>query len=149
MRSGTPLWVTESADLGGTGDTFSAPWNLSGDAKGGATNEQFSAGAGKDNNYWFDPTVFSKPAAGTFGNSPRYNIYNPGQYHWDVALFKNVGLGGTQERAVPCGVLQPDEPRQLEWRRREPEQRDLRPRDEQGQLGARHPAQPPVPLLGG
>jgi hypothetical protein len=96
MRSGTPLWVTESADLGGTGDTFAAPWNQSGDAKGGATNEQFSAGAGKDTNYWFDPTVFSKPAAGTFGNSPRDNIYNPGQYQWDIAFFKNVGLGGTR-----------------------------------------------------
>ena len=95
MRSGTPLWVTEGADIAGTGDTFGNPWNLSGDPKGNA-NEQFSAGAGKDNNYWFDPSVYSRPAAGTFGNGPRYNIYNPGQYDWDIALFKNVGLGGTR-----------------------------------------------------
>ena len=28
--------------------------------------------------------------AGTFGNAPRNNIYNPGQQQWDIALFKNV-----------------------------------------------------------
>ncbi len=26
MRSGTPLWVTESEDIAGTGDTFGNPW---------------------------------------------------------------------------------------------------------------------------
>ena len=26
----------------------------------------------------------------------RNNIYNPGQYQWDIALFKNVSLGGTK-----------------------------------------------------
>ncbi len=95
MRSGTPLWVTEGADIAGTGDTFGNPWNLNGDPKGNA-NEQFSAGAAADQNFWFDPTVFARPAAGTFGNGPRNNIYNPGQYQWDIALFKNVNLGGTK-----------------------------------------------------
>jgi hypothetical protein len=95
MRSGTPLWVTEGADIAGTGDTFGNPWNLNGDPKGNA-NEQFSAGATADQNFWFDPTVFTRPAAGTFGNGERNNIYNPGQYQWDIALFKNVNLGGTK-----------------------------------------------------
>ncbi|HET7220713.1 MAG TPA: carboxypeptidase regulatory-like domain-containing protein [Vicinamibacterales bacterium] len=95
MRSGTPLWVTESADLAGTGDSFATPWNQNGDPKANA-NEQFSAGATADQNYWFDPTVYSKPTAGTFGNSPRNNIYNPGQYQWDLALFKNVNVGGSR-----------------------------------------------------
>ena len=34
--------------------------------------------------------------AGTFGNAPRNQIYNPGQYQWDIALFKNVNVGGTR-----------------------------------------------------
>ena len=92
MRSGTPLWVTEGADIAGTGDTFGNPWNVNGDPKASA-NEEFSAGT-SDQNYWFDKTVFSRPAAGTFGNGPRNNIYNPGQYQWDIALFKNIALGG-------------------------------------------------------
>ena len=66
MRSGTPIWVTESEDIAGTGDTFGNPWNLNGDPKANA-NEEFST-SNSDQNYWFDPTVFSRPAAGTFGN---------------------------------------------------------------------------------
>jgi len=96
MRTGTPLWVTESADTAGTGDAWASPWNLNGDPKGSA-NEKFSAGSGLDDNYWFDKTVYSKPALGTFGtNNPRDNVYNPGQYQWDIALFKNVNVGGTR-----------------------------------------------------
>ena len=34
------------------------------------------------------------PAAGTFGNAPRDGIYGPGQYQWDIALFKNVRVNG-------------------------------------------------------
>ena len=41
--------------------------------------------------------MFSRPAAGTYRhNGPRNNIYNPGQYQWDIALFKNVNAGGTR-----------------------------------------------------
>ncbi len=94
MRSGTPLWVTEGADIAGTGDTFGNPWNLNGDPKANA-NEQFSAGT-SDQNFWFDKTLFSRPNDGTFGNGPRNNIYNPGQYQWDIALFKNIALGGSR-----------------------------------------------------
>jgi len=94
MRSGTPIWVTESEDIAGTGDTFGNPWNLNGDPKGNA-NEEFST-SNSDQNYWFDPTAFSRPAAGTFGNGARNNIYNPGQYQWDAAFFKNVSVGGTK-----------------------------------------------------
>ena len=95
MRTGTPLWVTEGADIAGTGDTFGNPWNFSGDPKSNA-NEQFSGGAAADQNFWFNPASFSRPGAGTFGNGPRNNIYNPGQYQWDVAFFKNVNLGGSK-----------------------------------------------------
>ena len=94
MRSGTPLWVTEGVDTAGTGDTFGNPWNLVGDPKANA-NQSFSAGA-TDQNYWFNPAAFQRAAAGTFGNGPRDNIYNPGQYQWDIALFKNVSVGGTK-----------------------------------------------------
>jgi Carboxypeptidase regulatory-like domain len=95
MRTGTPLWVTEGADLAGTGDTFAIPWNLNGDPKG-SSNEKFSAGSGNDENYWFDKTAFSRPTAGTYGNGTRNNIYNPGQYQWDIAFFKNVNAGGSR-----------------------------------------------------
>jgi hypothetical protein len=95
MRTGTPFWVTEAADLGGTGDTFAAPWNIVGDPHEGV-NREFSQGVGADNNFFINPAAFQRPAAGTFGNGKREEFYNPGQYQWDIALFKNVGIGGTR-----------------------------------------------------
>jgi hypothetical protein len=59
-------------------------------------NRQFSAGATADTNLWFNPAAFARPANGTFGNTPRNRIYNPGQYQWDAAFFKNVKVRGTQ-----------------------------------------------------
>ena len=50
-----------------------------------------------DQNYWFNPTAFVRPGRRHVrSNGPRNNIYNPGQYQWDIALFKNVSVGGTK-----------------------------------------------------
>ena len=96
MRSGTPLWVTSTTDVAGVGDAFAKPYNQVSDPNSSA-NRQFSQGvangAGLDQNFWFDPAAFARPP-GTFGNGPRNNIYNPGQYQWDMALFKNVRVQG-------------------------------------------------------
>jgi Carboxypeptidase regulatory-like domain len=92
MRSGTPFSVVRTNDIAGVGDGgFGQPYNVSGDVKSGG---QFSEGAGKDNNFWFDPTAFTAPAAGTFGNAPRNLLRNPGQVQWDIALFKNFRVAG-------------------------------------------------------
>jgi hypothetical protein len=94
MRSGTPFSVVRTDDIAGVGDGgFGQPVNVSGDPKAGV-NGQFSEGAGRDNNFWFDPAAFTSPAAGTFGNAGRNLIYNPGQVQWDIALFKNFRVGG-------------------------------------------------------
>jgi hypothetical protein len=95
MRTGTPLWVTKTSDIAGVGDAFAQPYNQVGDPINGA-NRQFSGGASADQNFWFNPAAFSTPAAGTFGNAPRFGVYNPGQYQWDIAFFKNVSVKGTQ-----------------------------------------------------
>ena len=70
------------------------PWNLVGDPKAN-TNGKLSAGSA-DQNFWFNPAAFARPAAGTFGNAPRNAVYNPGEQQWDIALFKNFNLGGTR-----------------------------------------------------
>jgi hypothetical protein len=93
MRTGTPLWVTRGDDVAGVGDSFGQPWNQVGDPSNGA-NGEFSQGT-SDQNFFFNPAAFTKPAAGTFGNAPRDRIYNPGHYQWDIALFKNVAVRGT------------------------------------------------------
>lgn len=44
---------------------------------------------------WFNPTVFSTPAAYTIGNAPRAlkDVNNPGNQNVDMSLTKNTGFG--------------------------------------------------------
>ncbi|MSO61149.1 MAG: hypothetical protein EXQ50_03515 [Acidobacteria bacterium] len=44
---------------------------------------------------WFDPSGYSVPAAGVFGNAPRNSIRGPGVKVADVSLFKNFAIGKT------------------------------------------------------
>jgi hypothetical protein len=88
MRTGTPLWVTRGDDVAGVGDSFGQPWNQVGDTTAN-TNGQLS-NSNTDQNLWFNPAAFARPANGTFGNAPRNEMYGPGQYQWDIAVFKNV-----------------------------------------------------------
>jgi hypothetical protein len=97
FRTGTPFSVVRTLDTAGVGDAgFGQPFNLVGDLNSGA-NKQFSEGAGKDNNFWFNPAAFEIPTAGQFGNAPRNLLYNPGEQQWDIAVFKNFSLGGTRK----------------------------------------------------
>jgi Carboxypeptidase regulatory-like domain len=108
MRSGTPLWVTSTTDVAGVGDAFAKPYNQVSDPNASA-NRTFSAGivngTAVDQNFWFNPAAFVRPAAGTFGNGPRNNIYNPGQYQWDIALFKNVRIQGARSFQLRAEVF--------------------------------------------
>jgi len=94
MRTGTPLWVTRTDDVAGVGDAFAQPFNLVGDPNAN-TNGKLSEN-NNDQNFWFNPAAYAKPAAGTFGNAPRNNMYGPGQYQWDIAFFKNIAVVGRQ-----------------------------------------------------
>jgi len=38
---------------------------------------------------WFDTSVFSEPASGTWGNAPRFGVRGPGRDNWNLSLFKN------------------------------------------------------------
>ena len=40
-------------------------------------------------NEWFDTSVFSTPAAGTWGNTPANNVSGPGHDNWNLSFFKN------------------------------------------------------------
>ncbi len=93
MRSGTPLWVVRGGRHCRHRRWVRQSWSTGGEPEG--ANEEFSAGE-PDQNFWFDPPRSRKAAAGTFGNGPRNNIYNPGEYQWDIAIFKNFNLGGTK-----------------------------------------------------
>jgi hypothetical protein len=38
---------------------------------------------------WFDTSVFSVPAPGTWGNEPHNGVRGPGRDNWNISLFKN------------------------------------------------------------
>jgi hypothetical protein len=38
---------------------------------------------------WFDTSVFSMPAPGTWGNEPHNAVRGPGRDNWNISLFKN------------------------------------------------------------
>jgi len=92
LRSGTPFSITRNNDIAGVGDgSIGQPVDIVGDPEANTT-KQFSTGT--DDNYWFNPKAFANPAAGTFGNSTRNILRNPGDQQWDIALFKNFVLRG-------------------------------------------------------
>ncbi len=95
FRTGTPFSVLRNNDIAGVGDgSFLQPVNLVGDFDENA-NKKFSNAVG-DGNFWFNTAAFASQAAGTFGNSPRNLLRNPGEQQWDIAVFKNFSLGGTR-----------------------------------------------------
>jgi hypothetical protein len=101
VRSGTPFSVTRTNDIAGVGEGSNGqPVDLVGDVNAN-TNGQFSGGVSNgvaaDQNFWFNPTAFADPKPGKFGNAKRNLLRNPGDQQWDIALFKNFGLGGPRK----------------------------------------------------
>jgi hypothetical protein len=47
---------------------------------------------------WFDTSVFSTPAPGTWGDEPANAVVGPGRDNWNISLFKNFRFG--EERAT-------------------------------------------------
>jgi hypothetical protein len=44
---------------------------------------------------WFDTSCFARPSGrGDYGNAPRNAVRRPGINNWNLALFKNIPLGG-------------------------------------------------------
>ena len=40
-------------------------------------------------NEWFDTSIYSMPAPGTWGNTPRDRVWGPGRDNWNLSLYKN------------------------------------------------------------
>jgi hypothetical protein len=94
FQSGVPFSIRTADDRAGVGDTTAQPWNQVSDPA--ISDPSFSQGRSVDQNFWFNPLAFAQPAAGSFGNSTRNVITGPSFQSWDIALFKNVPLGGSR-----------------------------------------------------
>lgn len=56
------------------------------------SNRPDRSGSGHDPHtiaQWFDTSIYSDPAAGQWGNTPRNSVWGPGRHNWNLSLFKN------------------------------------------------------------
>jgi hypothetical protein len=85
-QSGAPLNI----GLNGTSVTSIVP---------NSSNRPDVTGGGHDPHTvkeWFDTSIFTAPAPGTWGNTPRNFVRGPGRDNWNLSLFKNFWFN--QER---------------------------------------------------
>jgi Carboxypeptidase regulatory-like domain len=47
-------------------------------------------------NQWFDTSIYSMPAPGQWGNTPRDRVWGPGRDNWNVSLYKNFVFSETR-----------------------------------------------------
>jgi hypothetical protein len=86
VLSGAPLNVTIGRDQALTGAQNQRP-NVNGDWKlANPTNDRY-----------FDTSVFSLPAPGTYGNLPRNALRAPSTWRVDTALSRRFGVGGSRQ----------------------------------------------------
>jgi len=86
IQSGLPFNVNYNRSASTEGDTGPSRPDLVGEIRYPGTREQ-----------WYDPTVFGRPAPGTFGNLPRNKLRGPGYWRTDASLFKKFIFTETTE----------------------------------------------------
>ena len=86
-QSGTPFSVRTSQDIAGVGTgSGNQFWNQTGDSS-------ISTGSFTPTGLvWFKTSVFTQPAAGTFGTQQRNNLRNPPFWAADASLRKNIPI---------------------------------------------------------
>jgi hypothetical protein len=85
IQSGLPFNVDYDASGNLSGDGPRRP-DIVGDPQTGGPRERY-----------FDPTVFRRPAPGTFGNLRRNELRGPGYWRTDASLFKKFSVGENKE----------------------------------------------------
>jgi len=86
FRNGLPFNIATSSDNSGTGEKYQRP-NTVGNPYAGVTHTIASSGIP-----WINPAAFATPAAGTFGNLRRNQVFGPGYEDVDLSVFKNTKI---------------------------------------------------------
>ncbi len=64
-----------------------------------SANRPDQTGSGNDPhtvNEWFDTSIYTAPAAGLWGDTPRNSVRGPGRDNWNLSLFKNFVFSETR-----------------------------------------------------
>jgi hypothetical protein len=93
FQTGTPFSVATGDDFAGVGAGSGGQiWATNGTP---SYPQQFSEARG-DGRFWFDPTIYSRPANGTFTSGFRNNTYGPGFQNHNIGIFKSFAITETQ-----------------------------------------------------
>ncbi len=124
MRTGTPLWVTEGADTRRHRRHVRRSPGISTAIRRRNANEKFSAGNGLDQNYWFDKTVYLAAGRRHVRHQRAAEQHlQPGPVPVGHRAVQERQRRGSRRRPVPGGDLQLPEPRELERRRGQSDER--------------------------
>jgi len=105
FQSGAPLSVWRSKDVAGVGPgNGNQPWDVNGNPIIPRGERAFSE-SNADQNFWFDPSVFSEPAKGTFGNAGRNILRGPGFQTWTLGIRKNFPVTETTRFQFRCEIF--------------------------------------------
>jgi hypothetical protein len=96
-QTGEPFTVSTGDDFAGVGlGAGNQVWETT---RTPSVSKSFAGNDGKG--VWFDPTVFVKPAAGTFASrGTRNSIYGPGFQSWNIAMLKSFHIIPNHENHV-------------------------------------------------
>jgi hypothetical protein len=90
VLSGAPLNIGTTSGLNGNNVASIVPNSSNRPNRSGAAHDPHAV------TQWFDTSIFTAPAAGTWGNTPRSSVRGPGRDNWSLSLFKNFWFN--QER---------------------------------------------------
>ena len=90
LQAGQPYTVALPGELDNSNTGRSSYGFGAGDRPNVAGNPNL---AGPDPQQWFDPSAFSLPAFGSFGNAGRNVVQGPGLSNVDFSVLKNIELG--------------------------------------------------------
>ena len=152
-----------SHDIAGVGDVaVGQPWDLVGDPKAN-TNGKLSAGSG-DQNFWFNPAAFARPAPGHVRQRARATCSTTRASSSGTSRCSRTSAWAargacscarssstsrtTRTWATPAERVGADRNREQRTGGGPDQRQQLRPRDHQ-ERSARHPVERAVPVLGG
>ncbi len=98
FQSGSHMSVSTGDDFAGVGPgSGNQLWRITAplrfDKKSSPNNSKSA--------YWFDPTVFQKPATGTFApRETRNQVYGPGFQNWNIAVQKSFPIASHESQRI-------------------------------------------------
>ena len=91
-HTGFPMTPYTWSETAGVGLTNVFPYRANCVAPNHILDTPYSNGAGSGGIQWFDPTSYSEPASGTFGNCGNGVVRGPGYANVDVSVMKDFAI---------------------------------------------------------